>query len=270
MNAPACAAPPRGAKSLPDIISLAFTIYVRNAKQFLLLGLLGAALSVLEFALVQWVGTALGLKVLSNTDNAQTSHVSAGPVFLVLSTVILSTALINFLADALVVPAAFDALLSRRLDFRAIWIMFAASLQSVLLAWIVVGVAATVGIMLVIAIPLVLFWMVRISLVIQVIVREGLPAMQALSRSSQLVKGMWWRVCGIQVAIIFLSALPGIALRPLSSGINGSAVDYVIVGLSPWLALPFAAIARTVLYADVKLRKGEHLDTTSPASGGVR
>ena len=269
MNAPARAAPPRGAKSLPDIISLAFTIYVRNAKQFLLLGSLGAALSVLEFALVQWVGTALGLKVLSNTDNAQTSHVSAGPVFLVLE-VILSTALINFLADSLVVPAAFDAMLSRRLDFRAIWIMFAASLQSVLLAWIVVGVAATVGIMLVIAIPLVLFWMVRISLVIQVIVRERLPAMQALSRSSQLVKGMWWRVCGIQVAIIFLSALPGIALRPVSAGIDGSAVDYVIVGLSQWLALPFAAIARTVLYADVKLRKGEHLDTTSPASGGVR
>lgn len=251
--------------SLPDIIASAFNLYIKNARVFLLLGLLGALLSDLEYLLLQWLGDALGLKVLGSGDSSQSST-SAGAVFLLLGTLLVSTALINVLADALVVPAAFEALLGRRPSPRAAWLIFCSSLPAMLLVWLVLSVGATLGITFVITIPLVIYWLVRVGFVIQVIVREGAPPRQALARSVQLVRGCWWRVLGVQVAILFLSALPGIVLRPLSSAFNNVVADYLFVGLAPWLALPFAAIARTLLYADIRLRKGEDLRSSTPVA----
>ncbi len=72
------------------------------------------------------------------------------------------------------------------------------------LLWLLVVTTLTVTI---IGIPVAIHFTVRWGLFIQTIMFEKPVISIALGRSSELVKGMWWRVCGMLLAILLLSTV---------------------------------------------------------------
>jgi hypothetical protein len=121
---------------------------------------------------------------------------------------------------------------------------------------IVTGVVAGLCAATILLIPLAVFIFVNWSLLTQVIVAERLGPLRALGRSRQIVRGQWWRTFGIFLAIALLSFLPTFLLGRLTASGDGwlAALGGAAGGA---VAAPFVAIAQTLLYADLRARKGE-------------
>ena len=95
------------------------------------------------------------------------------------------------------------------------------------------------------------------ALALQAALLEGLGPIDALSRSSALVRGNWWRVLGI-LLVLFLIVL---IIRNASFYLRGGApvIATIIVVI---LAFPIATIGMTLLYYDLRVRKeGYNLDS---------
>lgn len=57
----------------------------------------------------------------------------------------------------------------------------------------------------IIGIPFAIYFAVRWGFFIETLLLEGISVRHALKRSSELVSGVWWRVCGMLLAVIFVS-----------------------------------------------------------------
>ncbi len=109
----------------------------------------------------------------------------------------------------------------------------------------ILGMAITV-----IGIPFAIYFGVRWTFIWQVALLQGIGPRDALSRSSDLVKGNWWRVVGILFVV----------------GIIAGAISWIlglILGLIPVvgeiigiiLITPIAIIGATLLYYDLRVRR---------------
>ena len=58
----------------------------------------------------------------------------------------------------------------------------------------------------IVGIPFALYFAVRWGFFVETLLLEGVSARDALRRSSELVTGMWWRMCGMLLAVCLLSA----------------------------------------------------------------
>ncbi len=248
-----------GTLGLADLIANSFTLLVKNARVFLILGLLGAALTVLDRALIQTLTDAIGLRIVTSDGAARLSGGSPFGVLGVGVLQVMTAALQYFIGNALVVPAALDGVLGKKPVVNSAVVAFRYALPALLLAWLVIGLMLTGMLISVVLIPLAIILTVRWCFIIQVIEREGLAARQARSRSGEIVKGYWWRVFLIQAIIAVLGTIPLLVLTPVSNIFSNPVADYGLMAIAAWLSIPFTAIARTLLYADVRLRKGEQL-----------
>ena len=99
----------------------------------------------------------------------------------------------------------------------------------------------------------------------QVSIIEGRKYLDALNRSLQLVRGEWWRVFGITMVFLVL----GFGLTTLLNGLFGYASSVVgsvgdsflrfIGGLvAGTIVAPLLAIAWTLLYYDLRVRKEDY------------
>jgi len=130
-------------------------------------------------------------------------------------------------------------------------------------------IAGTAAVVLIPAFALLIYW----SLAVQAVVVEGYSPMEALHRSTRLIKGNWWRIFGITVVLgLIATGLRLVAIIPFvvaasivstepASNAAGSilALGGVIVGI---FVLPVLFIAVTLVYYDVRVRK-EHFDLTA-------
>ena len=143
-----------------------------------------------------------------------------------------------------------------------------------------------------IGIPFAIYLLVRWGLYALPIMVEEKPVGESFRRSSELVKGNWWRVCGIMFAIILIyymistilsttfsiifMLIPGTGQLPT----NATPIETILFIFAPtpenigWLTyfirnffalaitsllLPIASIGSTLLYYDMRIRK-EALD----------
>ena len=74
-------------------------------------------------------------------------------------------------------------------------------LGSALLWSLIVSVLAVT----IVGIPFALYFAVRWGFFVETLLLEGVSARDALKRSSELVSGMWWRMCGMLLAVFLLS-----------------------------------------------------------------
>lgn len=112
--------------------------------------------------------------------------------------------------------------------------------------------------------PLALYLGVGWILTAQVLVDEEYGAFAALGRSRRLVSGQWWRACTIGLSVLVLSFLPGLVLAQVGAA-TGSALGAIgTTALAALLAAPFLAMGHTMLYLEIRRRKGEPL---RPAPG---
>lgn len=239
---------------------MAFTLVVRHRGRFLVLALPGSLLNS---------GTYVLLSVWAGAVGTTTGGSKAASIDLASGAAALGIGVGYFLAllvtDLLVVPAAFDAMLGRKPSVKAALSLFVRVLPGAVVAMILISVISAVLFLSLVGIPVALFLLVRWSFLVQELVREPGTSLTALGRSARLVQGSWWRCFGVNLAIVLLGLLPGLVIQPVVRNVHNDAVVVVLVGLAAWLAGPFMATARSVLYADVKLRKGERLQDRAAA-----
>jgi hypothetical protein len=93
------------------------------------------------------------------------------------------------------------------------------------------------------------YFVVRWAFALQAASLERLGPIDALSRSSELVQGSWWRIFGILLALTLIFFIIFLAGTYLTAGPLLNTIIVVI------LATPIFAIGQTLLYYDVRLRK---------------
>ena len=105
---------------------------------------------------------------------------------------------------------------------------------------------------------------VRWYFVPQAVVVEGVRGPAALSRSTQIVRGFWWRTFGLVLLANIAVAIPGFLLLAPFSAIAASTDEAVwaLVGtiLATSVTTPFVALFSTLFYYDLLARR------TSPIS----
>lgn len=115
----------------------------------------------------------------------------------------------------------------------------------------------TLGAATILLLPVVVFFLLGWSLFLQVRIIEGVGVWRSLGRSRQIVRGQWWRTFLITLAVLLLAILPTLALSPAVAALDASWANALGSAAANALALPFIALAQTVLYGDLRTRKGE-------------
>jgi hypothetical protein len=126
-------------------------------------------------------------------------------------------------------------------------------LGALFVAVVVVAVLAGSTIGVIIAVWLVVRW----SFLAQAVVLEGASARGAFRRSSELVRGNWWRVGSLTLFVTAIGLMLGPLLGAILLFVTNASFNFVnlIAGLVYVFTLPFVAMATTYLYFDLAVAK---------------
>lgn len=129
----------------------------------------------------------------------------------------------------------------------------ASRIGPVAVASILAGIGIAIGFILVIIPGLVLltWW----SLIVPVIVLEGVGAFNSFSRSRNLVRGYGFKVFGVIVLEVLVLLLVGIILGLILAALPNSVQSFVSSILSGSITGPFSALITTLLYFRLKETK---------------
>jgi hypothetical protein len=114
--------------------------------------------------------------------------------------------------------------------------------------------------LVVIGIPIAIWLLIRWAFLAQSLVLEDLPPLRALRRSSELVRGRWWKVATVTAFTTGLALLLGplVGIGLLFATTATFDVVNIVSSIVYTITIPFAAIATTYLYFDCKVH--EQLD----------
>jgi hypothetical protein len=237
-----------------QILAAAGRMYVRRAALFIGIGAVFIPISLvagLLQALVLGTSSILGI----DTDGE-----SGGSFVLLLFTVETVLALVGI---ALVQAATARALLEldagRDLGpidaYRLALGRLGRVLGAIAIAVFVVTLLSTVLVL----IPIAVWIAVRWSLIVPVIELEGAGIVEALRRSSSLVRGDWLKVASLTLAgaaiAVVAGPLVGVLLILATDAPLGTA--NVVAGIVYALTIPFVALTTVYVYADVLVRAPE-------------
>jgi hypothetical protein len=217
-------------------------------------------------------GTSNG--TVSNTDAA--AYIGGQAVVGVLSLILFA------IATAACFKAVGDAYLGSKPDWRSSLRFAARRFHSVLWVTILVGITSTLGLILVIA-PGIWLWF-SYAVAVPALLFEGLKGTSAMSRSFRLVRGRWWATAGaILSAYLIASVISGILQSLVSalvftdvgkSVLGVAVVNAVANGIGQLITTPFPAAVTAVVYYDLRVRKegfdlqllAERLGVTPPGT----
>jgi Vacuolar protein sorting-associated protein 62 len=240
-------------RGLGQMLAASARMYRRSPRLYLTIGALFLPVSVVVALLQRALFALTHLDVLSTV---------AGPSNAAVAGSALAFGIVFDLLTLTVVQAATAAAVKRTEDGvpvsgRDAYRRVRPRLPSLVAALVLVAVVVAALHVTVIGIPVEIWLVVRWSLFSQCVVLEELSWWAALRRSSALVRGRWWRVAGITLAVVGLSLLLGpltgvgvLLLTPASL-----AVVNVVSGIIYTLTIPYAAIATTYLYYDLRVRE---------------
>ena len=263
---------PLRAMDFTDILDGMFTFYRSHFRLFITIGVVYFVLSF---------GVDLISVFLLETD----ATMGTGLVILVF-TILFSVVVSTFVVAGLAYASA-HVYLGREIipgaALQQAWQRFWTYLGSLILWSLVVG-GLTIT---VIGIPFAIYFSVRWGLYSLPVMLEGTTARNALRRSTELVKGTWWRVFGIMLAISLISFMIYFILEASSSFLltwmgltEAEAPDNLIDSLRQlfiptpseigWfsytirrlvsliiatLTMPISVIGSTLIYFDLRIRK---------------
>ncbi|WP_128381607.1 glycerophosphoryl diester phosphodiesterase membrane domain-containing protein [Streptomyces cavernae] len=230
--------------------------------------------------------------------------------------VLLITLLGTIVATALLTTVTSRAVLGRSVTTAEAWRdarpqlpgLFGLTLLLPLIAGLIVGVGAVPGVIIAVAgngdagVPIavlgalvtfiVAVWlMIRFSLASPALMLEKQGVFKSMARSAKLVRGSWWRVCGIQLlAAIIANVVASIIVIPftfaaaalsgdtmtgfLSSGTGNVGWTFLIVSgigsvVGSMLTFPINAGVTVLLYIDQRIRR-EALDLDLARAAGIQ
>ena len=129
-------------------------------------------------------------------------------------------------------------------------------LRSLIPALIALAVVQILLNLTVVLLPVAVFILVRWSMIGVVAAVEGGTPISLLRRSAAIARGNWWRVASVALGVTAVALLLGPAVGIIVLLVSGAAFDLVnlIAALVYVTALPFAAMAMSYLYYDLRVR----------------
>ena len=258
--------PQPGQMAMTDIVAGAWNLYRRR---FMYWSVLALPSVVAAFALNWVVAARTGVGQGDGTEQID-------PTDPLINAVSFATFFAALFAYVVVLRAATGLLMGRPVTVRAAYVrggrrylpVAATAFGLVLVLSLAIALAGVVPIVGIVMLCGAAFFLVRWSMFAQAAVVESRSPRRAVSRSNQVVQGEWWRTLGTSVSILLLALIPSIFLGGLA-GISGVA-PVVALGAAAGAAvsIPFASIAHTLLYADLRARKGER-PFASPVQGAL-
>ncbi len=254
------------AMSVGDILDETVRLYRQNFRPFIAI----AAILQIPLVILQLVqGTIVGptgASLLTSDGNLQ----AGATIFYFLSTLVMGFV---GLFVAILMQGAFASAISQRylgqeISVRSAYDAALPCFWRLLRAMLLVTLALTLLIITIIGIPVAIYFGIRWSLSTAAIVLEGKGARAGISRSTELVKGRWWRVLGV----FALAAIGAYLLALIPSALFGGVLGVVLVvgGPNPTLtymvslligtffgvlAAPIIPIISILLYYDLRIRK---------------
>ncbi|MGH2584228.1 MAG: hypothetical protein ACRDJE_04880 [Dehalococcoidia bacterium] len=236
-----------GRMDMGDIVAGAWNIYRRAPLAWLAVTLVSV---VVTFAGLWAVGDRFDLGV-DPTEEEVEDALTAGSPFLGMILIA------DFFTHVAVVAAAVGVLRSKAVRTGEAYARAVRALLPALIASLIAGVVFVILAATILLIPLGIFFFVNWILAVQVIVDEGGGPINALRRSRQIVRGQWWRTLGISVAISLLGFLPSFLAGRITAPFDQMWLSALGSAAGAAIALPFIGIAQTLLYTDLRSRKGE-------------
>lgn len=237
-----------GPKDIGGILGDAFRIYGSNFLRLLAivaivevpLGILGIVFGLLGFLGAGGLGAVVDPWALWPLIGTMVAFIVVFAIISIVAGVLMTGAVIHAVSEHYV---------SQTINIGQAYRFAVARLGAMLGAAVLAGLAVFGMAITVIGIPAAVYFGVRWLFIYQAALLEGTGARAALSRSSALVKGTWWRVFGIilVIGIIVFAASLILGLIP----VVGSVIGTILV-------TPFGVAGGTLLYYDLRVRKEEY------------
>lgn len=239
--------PSPGSMDMGDIVAGAWGAYLRAPLRWL-------ALTAVSFVVVFALQWALADRVTLGPDptneELQEALPEAGLTFGV-------SALVDLFTHGALVAAAVAVLGGQPVRVAGAYATALRRFLAILAGSLVVAVVTGLLAVTLILLPVAVFLFINWSMLVQVMINEGMGPLAALSRSRQVVRGQWWRTFGIILAIALLGVLPGFVIGWITGPVGSDWVSALGVAAAGAITAPFIALAQTLLYADLRARKGE-------------
>jgi len=240
-----------GPRNLGDIIGETFGIYTRNfLKIIAIVAIVEVTLGVLGYVLEN----VFAQQPPSITGDWLESLVPFILEAIMMVGIIMVVSIIAYpLMEGAVIQAVSEQSLGQRISigraYRFAWRRFWTMLGAQLLAGLaILGMSITI-----IGIPFAIYFGIRWIFIWQAVMVEGAGVIGALSRSSEAVKGDWWRVLGIGIVITIIIMVISFVVGLIP--VVGATIGAI-------LYTPIIIIAATLLYYDLRVRKqGYSLET---------
>jgi len=237
-----------GPKDIGGILGDAFRIYGGNLLRLLaIVAIVEVPLGIVAivFGLVGFLGAG-GLGMVGDPW-ALGAFIGTMVAFIVVFAIVSIVA--GVLMTGAVIHAVSEQYVRKTISIGEAYRFALGRLGSMLGAAALAGLAVFGMAITVIGIPFAVYFGVRWLFVYQAALLEVTGPRAALSRSSALVKGTWWRVFGIilVIGIIVFAASAILGLIPVVGSIIGTI-----------LVTPFGVAGGTLLYYDLRVRKEEY------------
>lgn len=231
-----------GPRDFGDILGETFRIYGRNFLRLIaIVAIVEGILGILGVVLV----SVFVLPVITGIMAVETIESLAPLVVAMIVLVVVSIVAYPLMEGALIHAVSEQNLrqtVSIGRAYRFAWRRLGAMIGAMILAGLaILGMSITI-----VGIPFAIYFGVRWTFIWQAALLEGAGPRAALSRSSDVVKGDWWRVVGIIFVV-------GIIVGAISSVLSFIPIVGSIVGSV--LSTPIAIAAATLLYYDLRVRK---------------
>ena len=232
-------------RNLSAILDEAFRIYSKNFLRFITIA-----------AIVQVPVTVINLASYLNIPGLNILSSILGLIVSIVFYPIMQGSLIYAISEQnFRQPAGYDT------AYRFAW----ARKGSLILATLIASIAFSLMFITIIGIPLAIFFGVRWSLILQVATLENVGPTEAISRSTNLVKGDWWRVLVYIIIMIIISISisigAGIFMGLLPLPVVLSTFIWAMINI---LIFPITTAIMTLIYWDLRVRKeGYNLEKLS-------
>lgn len=236
-----------GSLDMGDIVAGAWTAYLRAPGRWL-------AITAVSFVVVVALQLAFGDR-LDIGSEPTAAEVEAALPYVGVSIGV--SAIAELFTHTALIAGAFTVLGGAALSVGGAYAKGVRRFLPALAGSLVVGLVAALLSATLILLPLAVYLFVNWSLLVQVVVNEGEGPLRAMGRSRQIVRGQWWRTLGINLAITLLAFLPGLLISRVTGPIDQQWVTALGAGIGTAITAPFIALAQTLLYADLRARKGE-------------
>jgi hypothetical protein len=245
--------PVRRRRDWGTIVATSARLYASHLRLVLTLGLVFVPVGLLITGAQYLLFRVSGLSSLVDTAGASNAVVGGlafllGTLFVVFGLGIIQAACAVSIAS-LGEEHEVGALEAYRLVLRRWRPLVGAFVVAIVVITVLAG--STIG-------AIIAIWLlVRWSFLAQVIALEDASARGAFRRSSELVRGDWWRVASLALFVTLIALMLGPLLGAILLFVTDASFNFVnlIASLVYVFALPFVAIATTYLYFDLVVEK---------------